>query len=383
MITLEPYVGLSNVTEEACSEFARLCSQQETQGIGGIMVRFAHEMNGNWNPWGQQPMRYREKFRLLGQHIRTNTTRTAMLWAPSYAGGYPFGTHRVVPGTPDFLALDTDADGVLSQNDDPYEPYYPGDDAVDWVGLTLYHWGVQWPWLENELPETNSFADLLTGNYRGGNGDQTAVPDFYARYCADGVRNKPLAIPETAAFFNPHQGGAGELAIKEAWCRQVFNISGDSPEALDVASHFPKLKCVCWFDHYKLEPEQQQWIDWRISAYTPVHSSFVRQVRSLREGRTWFLTAQEFDCLQRPDCVADHSLPAILPLAGPVTLSLFTKAQTNCDLVVELLDQNFQSQVAHRSADCRGLERSVAEQSGRRRRLHRHTPLLAFVRPVC
>jgi len=348
LITLEPYAGLSNVTGQACLEFARLCSNQETQGAGGILVRFAHEMNGNWNPWGQQPLLYKERFRLLAAHVHASTSRTAMLWAPSYGGGYPFGTHRVAPGSPDFVALDTDADGALSQHDDMYEPYYPGDDAVDWVGLTLYHWGVQWPWLENELPEANSFADLLTGNYLGGNGDQTAVPDFYARYCADGVRNRPLAIPETAAFFNPHQGGATELAVKQAWCRQLFNISGDTSEALDVALHFPKLKCVSWFDHYKLEPEQKQWIDWRISEYAPVRSAFVRQMRTVRSGRPWFLTAQEFDCLQQPDCITEGSLPSILPLTGPVTLSLFTKAHTNCDLVADLLDQNLQWQAGTR-----------------------------------
>jgi hypothetical protein len=350
LITLEPYAGLSNVTQEACLELAQLCSNQETQGIGGILVRFAHEMNGNWNPWGQQPILYKQTFRLLAQQVRAHTTRTAMLWAPSYGGGYPFGQPRVTSGTPEFAALDTDADGELSQSDDMYEPYYPGDDVVDWVGLTLYHWGVQWPWIENELPEANSFALLLTGNYNGGNGDQTSVPDFYARYCADGVRNKPLAIPETAAFFNPHQGGAHELAIKQAWWRQVFNTAGDTPDALDVALHFPKLKCVSWFEHYKLEAEQNQWIDWRISAYAPVRSAFVRHVRALRHGRPWFLTAQEFDGLQRPDCISDLSLPTILPLGGAVSVSLLTKAHTNCDLVVELLDRNRQRQAGARTS---------------------------------
>ena len=29
---------------------------------------------------------------------------------------------------------------VLTMTDDPYLPYYPGDDAVDWVGISLFHW---------------------------------------------------------------------------------------------------------------------------------------------------------------------------------------------------------------------------------------------------
>jgi hypothetical protein len=63
-------------------------------------------------------------------------------------------------------------------------------------------------------------------------------------------------------------------------------------------------------------------------------------MRTLRDGRPWFLTAQEFDCLHRPDCITESSLPSILLLTGPVTLSLFTKAQSDCDLVAQLLDEN-------------------------------------------
>jgi hypothetical protein len=343
LVTLEPFGGLTNISATACLEFTEICSSQETQGIAGILVRFAHEMNGPWNPWGQQPSLYKETFRLFAQHVRTHTTRTGLLWAPSYGAGYPFGTNRVAPGTADFAALDTDGDGILSGADDPYEPYYPGDDAVDWVGLTLYHWGFQWPWLENELPEANSFADRLTGNYVGGNGDERSVPDFYAAYC-EGARNKPLAIPETAALFNPHHGGEQELAIKQAWWRQVFNLSGDTAEALDVAVHFPKLKCITWFDHYKLEADQMEWIDWRISALPAVRSAFSNHIRSLRDGRPYFLTGQELACAQSAYCIRAVDLPTLLPLTGSITLSLVAQTATDCTLVVDLLDQNFQWQ---------------------------------------
>ncbi len=337
-VTLEPHAGLSNVTETAVLEFTQICRDQEAQGIGGILVRFGHEMNGNWYEWGQQPGLYKDRFRLLAGHVHADTSRTAMRWAPSYGGGYPFGAPRAVVGSPDFVALDTDGDGTLTTHDDMYEPYYPRDDAVDWVGLTLYHWGVEFPWGENELPETNSFARQLTGNYLGGNGDQTAVPDFYARYCADGIHDKPLAIAETAALFNPEQGGVSELAIKEGWFRQLYNISGDAPDAFDVAQHFPKLKCVCWFDHYKFEQDQQQWIDFRFSAYEPIRAAFLQHVRTLRNGWPWFLTAQEFDAMYKSDSVTERNVPSLLTLSGVIDLSLFVKASTDCDLVVDLLD---------------------------------------------
>jgi hypothetical protein len=350
MVTLELPEGLSSVTDANCLEFAALCAEQETQGIRGIFVRFAHEMNGNWYAWGQQPILYKEKFRLLASQIHSRTGRTAMMWAPSYGGGYPFGSPRATPGTPDFAELDTDGDGAITQKDDMYEPYYPGDDVVDWVGLTLYHWGASWPWLENELPEPNNFAELLTGQYSGLNGDQRAVPDFYGRYCAAPTRAKPMAIAETAAFYNPHQGGVPELAIKRAWVDQVFNISGDTPEGVDVAQRFPNLKCVVWFDYYKLESDQGQWIDWRISRYAPVRSAYVRAMRTLRDGRPWFLTAQEIGVLQEPFSVTDVGIPSVLPITGSVTLSLYVQAESACELSVELLDGSQQRKASHREA---------------------------------
>ena len=359
LITLEPFQGLAAVTEADCVELASLCATNEAQGIGGIMIRFAHEMNGNWYPWSQQPNLYREKFRLLSHVVRTNTTRTAMLWAPHNGIGYPFstnGAYQAARGSPDFAALDTNGDGWLTACDDMYEPYYPGDDAVDWVGMTLYHWGVNFPWLENETPPPNNFAATLRGT-----GHQPPIPDFYARYCADGAHDKPLAIPETAAFYNPHQpAGPGEFLIKQAWWRQLFNVSDDDTNSVNIAVQLPKLKCINWFDHYKPEAEARyDWIDWRISAHPVIREAFVEHLRRLRKGRHYFLTAQEFDCSSRADCVMADDLPRVLPLTGSVMVSLTTKARSNCDLVVDVLDDQFQWQGGARAAVAAGTQ-SVA-----------------------
>ena len=96
--------------------------------------------------------------------------------------------------------LDTNQDGRLDMADDPYGPYYPGDDAVDWVGMTIYHWGSEYPWGENEIPEADKFIQQLTGNFKGQNGDDTALPDFYEVFHT--THRKPVAIPETAALYN-------------------------------------------------------------------------------------------------------------------------------------------------------------------------------------
>jgi len=337
MLSLQPARGLSTVAESDCLKLAQLCASYEDQEIGGIFIRFGHEMNGNWYAWGQQPTLFKSKFQLLARSVHAKTTRTAMLWAPNYGIGYPFGKARPAPGSADFLALDTDHDGIISDRDDMYEPYYPGDDAVDWVGLTLYHWGVDYPWFENELPPAMSFAKSLVGTYQG------SIPNFYDRYCAAPARNKPMAIAETAAFYNTQQGGADEFDIKQSWWRQIFKLNGDSSEALDVSAHFPKLKFINWFDEYKQESEaRNSWIDWRISANARVRSAFVRDVRALRNGRPYFLTADEALCVNSPYCIGGFNLPVILPISGEITVSLDVKAETNCDLVVDLLDSDYQ-----------------------------------------
>ena len=35
------------------------------------------------------------------------------------------------------MAMDTNGDGAVDNLDDPYEPYYPGDTSVDWVGMSV------------------------------------------------------------------------------------------------------------------------------------------------------------------------------------------------------------------------------------------------------
>jgi hypothetical protein len=42
---------------------------------------------------------------------------------PNYANGY-----NIQPDDPDYPSTDTNKDGVLDEKDDPYLPYYPGDE---------------------------------------------------------------------------------------------------------------------------------------------------------------------------------------------------------------------------------------------------------------
>lgn len=267
LLTLEPEEGLAAVTDETARALAADLHEINETGVP-VVVRFAHEMNGSWYAWGQQPTAYVETFRTVAAAVHEHAPGSAMMWAPNYGGGYPFsgGQHEAEPGGDDFAVLDTDGDGALTMADDAYAPYYPGDDAVDWVGMSLYHWGSAHPWGENELSEPDKFADQLTGGYDGSGGDDTAVPDFYATYGEE--HGKPVAIPETAALWVPGGGGAGELEVKRSWWEQVFDPA--------LPERFPQLKMINWFEWDKHEVEVDGRVDWTTTTDDAVRTEFVQ-----------------------------------------------------------------------------------------------------------
>ncbi|WP_434995225.1 glycoside hydrolase family 26 protein [Arthrobacter sp. Ld5] len=267
LLTLEPMGGLEAVTGDHAKDLAGMLADFNVNGVP-VIVRFAHEMNGSWYPWGQQPAEYIAAFRRVADAVHAVAPGSAMMWAPNYAGGYPFagGQYESVPAMPGFAALDTTGDGALTPSDDPYAPYYPGDDVVDWVGMSLYHWGNTYPWAESEMPEAGKFVDQLTGTYNGKNGDDSMLPDFYAEYAVG--HGKPVAIPETASLVQADIGELRALNIKRAWWEQVFDST--------VHERFPQLKMVNWFEWNKMEPEVGAPVDWTVLEDPAIRSEFTR-----------------------------------------------------------------------------------------------------------
>ncbi|MGL4306497.1 MAG: glycosyltransferase family 2 protein [Mycobacteriaceae bacterium] len=245
-VTLQPYDGLDTVTAESMEQLAIDLTRWNEMGAP-VMVRFAHEMNGSWYPWSQQPTEYIRAFRDVAAAVHS-APDSVIVWSPNDGTGYPFiGSEYVAkPGSAAFSLLDTNHDNLLSEADDPYAPYYPGDDVVDWVGLSLYHFGAVYPWGANTIPEPTKFADMLTGNFRNKYRDARDVPDFYGTY-AQG-HGKPMSISETSAAFNPESSdGASSFDIKRAWWTQVFSE--------DNHRRFPRIKLVNWFEQEKVEAD--------------------------------------------------------------------------------------------------------------------------------
>ena len=104
---VQPLNGLDEVKDD--DYLHQLARDIEASGVR-VFLRFANEMNGDWVPWHEKdPKKYIEKFRTVAKVFHQEAPNSvAMVWAPDRLPEYNIGS------------------------------YYPGDDAVDWVGVSLY-----------------------------------------------------------------------------------------------------------------------------------------------------------------------------------------------------------------------------------------------------
>lgn len=159
-----------------------------------VFVRFGGEMNGAWTLWGRDPRRYRRAFRTVAEVLHRATPNAALIWAPN--------------ATPT----------------DKLDQFWPGDDAVDWVGISLYL--------------VRFYDDSLT---RPAYNDHPAtfIAPFYAKYAA----HHPICLVECGISRR------SRVENKDADDFAAIRIF-DLLDAVKV--RFPRLKMVCWFDRNNL-----------------------------------------------------------------------------------------------------------------------------------
>jgi hypothetical protein len=256
-LTLEPVKPLGELTTADARSLARQLEQLHHRYGTLFLVRFAPEMNGSWTGWGQQPKAYRAAFRTVAEQVHSDVPDAAMLWTVAYGAGYPFGrAYGAVPGAGprEVDQLDTTGDGRVDAADDPYGPYYPGAQAVDWVGMTMYHFGRRPAFGDGRRPEPGEVAARLDEKYGYGSGAPADRASFYDRYSRS--TGTPFAL-ETGILTVPGRAGADpELAVKRDWWRQVL-----SP---DLRASYPNLAAIAWLEEQRPEDEVDGAdVDWR------------------------------------------------------------------------------------------------------------------------
>ena len=186
------------------------------RGVPDPSVRFGHEMNGSWYPWGQQTRSIRQRLP-RSRAPAQGAPRARHPRAPNSGAGYPFAGGSTRPRREARLRRRSTPTATAAwRAETRMSLTTPGDAAVDWVGLSLYHWGSAHPWGENELPRPEHTPHPTPPAGMPASGQASGLPDFYPRY-AQG-RRKPLAIPETAALFGPGGGGAEEPGDQRRGC---------------------------------------------------------------------------------------------------------------------------------------------------------------------
>jgi hypothetical protein len=291
-VTLEPVKPLAELTSADAAELAGELADLHDELDLVILVRFAPEMNGTWYGWAQQPTQYVEAFRTVADAVHATTPYAAMVWSPVYGAGYPFGAAYgdVDPDREgDTTALDTDGNGLLNGTDDPYGPYWPGEDAVDWVGITLYHFGVDRGREDNDLDPTtggDTGDDEISEGFQPdvaprpgdvearldetyGYGDEgSGRRSFYERFAE---RHQLPVLLETGALWRPDGDGDPELDIKQSWWRQVFAAADDHP----------LIAGISWLEQRRPEAEVQgDVVDWRATRTDQLSSALLADLRS-------------------------------------------------------------------------------------------------------
>jgi hypothetical protein len=150
---------------------------------------------------------------------------------------------------------------------DPYTPFYPGDEYVDWVGLDFYERGWNLPPRDAKLWGGLFIHGLTHDSMDNPDTEENESVNFYKTFCEE--KNKPLLISETGATGSHridlsegdrkkmcHNWKAGWWSSKEyGWLIAVYGTSyfQKFQIAYPIDKMLPKLKGIIWFSQAKSE----------------------------------------------------------------------------------------------------------------------------------
>src|SRR5664280_1195181 len=185
----QPRYALARIADGSYDPYISDFAGQVRAWGGVIALRFAHELNGNWYPWGSGVNgNTAEEAVAAWNHVRAvfaaqRTSNVLWVWCVNVQGA----------GAAALKSL------------------YPGDGAVDWVALDGYNGGTALPW-GGWLTPTQIFGSTLR-----------AVRQ---------LTRHPVVISEVASA---EQGGD-----KAAWIQALFTLARKA-----------RVRAVIWFEYNK------------------------------------------------------------------------------------------------------------------------------------
>lgn len=238
-----------------------------------VFLRFAPEMQGTWNPYGFQPTAFIALWRRMYPIIKAASPTTAIAWAPNTGQSYPYGQSTANLSPADLALLDTNKDGQVNNSDDPYLPYYPGDDMVDWIGISTYYKG----------PNYQNINVAQVGGYCGSvlNGTSgTSTFNFYNTFCTK--PGKACMIAESGAAWHEQAANSAQSTTKSivdlqrAWWQDCITST-------TFLNQFPRLKLTMHFEHEKLETDggNSDLRDYRLTNDTAMLAAFQADLQTV------------------------------------------------------------------------------------------------------
>lgn len=243
----DPDWTCSAVAQGKHDEYVRRYAADVARYGKPVMIRFAHEMNGRWYPYGTA-------FDSPGRRHNGNTPADyRAMWRHVWQLFHDAGASNAVwVWSPNILYIN-DANSLDQQKRD-YADLYPGDAFVDWIGLDGYNDGIKSHW--------KTFPDLIGESYK----------------TIAAISSKPMMIAE----FGCTEQGAPAGSSKAQWIMQTY--------LHDIPRQFPRIRLVNWFDRDK---SKQGEADWRfnsspssLAAYREAVNSPIYQGKLAADGRS-------------------------------------------------------------------------------------------------
>jgi cellulose synthase (UDP-forming) len=186
----QPRVRLALIAAGRYDRYIRSWARQAAAYRGPLLLRFMHEMNGNWYPWS----------------IDTNGN-TAKTFVAAWRHVHDLFTEAGATNVSWVWTINTFAG--LGKEARDIRAFYPGDAYVDWVSMTGFNWGTSNTW----------------------NAWQGVDEIFRASYRALARFRKPIMISEIGTVSD---GGDAARWIRRSLAR--------------LQSGYPDVKAVVWFD---------------------------------------------------------------------------------------------------------------------------------------
>jgi beta-mannanase len=170
-----------------------------------ILLRFAHEFNGNWYPWGNDPDGLKAAWRYIYSRFKTaGVTNVEWVWCANNSS-------------------------VDSYND--ITRYYPGDDVVNWTALDGYNWGSNY-----SFSQWKSFAETFSAPYTKLITNYPTKPVLLAEVASV----EPSDVPNPTYGQDGNDNDAGQS--KEVWVQDMYTR---------IMSEYPAIRAIAWFNTNK------------------------------------------------------------------------------------------------------------------------------------